>query len=151
MKDHSPRHSTEPCDHGSEAAIPENVANWKQVAKILHEALPQIDEALAQANVPITDRRLRAFNIVQDTMLEVSDTKAFLLSEAHGRFHVIIGDWYNHRYGEVGDDGDAFASAILIHGTPIAFRVPSRFKISADEPDMIWIGFPASVQKEETP
>ena len=79
MTDHSPRHSAEPGDHGSEAAIPENVANWKQVAKILHEALPQIDEAIGQASVPVTDRRLQAFNIVQDTMLEVSDTKAFLL------------------------------------------------------------------------
>ena len=30
-------------------------------------------------------------------MLEVSDRKAFLYSQAHGRFLVIIEDWYRDR------------------------------------------------------
>ena len=128
--------------------------NWKDVAALLHEALPQIDKALSSANVQISSRKLKAFNIVRDTMLEVSDHKAFLLSQAHGRFLVIIGDWYRDRYGDAVDDDDVdgtFVSMVLIHGTPFAMRVPRTFRASADEPNMLWIGYPASVQTEEDP
>ena len=131
--------------------MPDEVTDWKQVAATLHEALPQIDQALSQANVPISIRKLKAFDIVRDTMLEVSDYKAFLLSEVHGRILIVIGDWYCDRYGEAVDDDDAFVSMLLVHGTPFAMRVPKGFKMSADEPNMVWIGFPASVQAEEDP
>jgi len=127
------------------------IMDWKKVVAILHEALPQIDKALSQENVPISSRKLKAFDIVQDTMLEVSDYKAFLLSEAHGRFLIIIGDWYRDRYGDAVDDDGTFVSMLLIHGTPFAMQVPKDFKIPADEPNMIWIGLPASVQAEEDP
>lgn len=126
---------------------------WEKIAAILHKALPQIDKALSRANVPISALEQRAFDIVQNTMLEVSDDKAFLLSEAHGRFLIIIGDWYRKRYGdEVDEDDDSvFVSMLLVHGTPFAMRVPKVFTKSADEPNMVWIGFPASVQVEEDP
>ena len=127
------------------------VTDWKQVAAILHEALPKIDQALSQANTPISRRKVKAFDIVQDTMLEIPDRKAFLLSEAHGQILVVIDDWYRDRYGEAVDDDDAFVSMLLVHGTPFTMRVPKRFKISADEPNMVWIGYPASVQAEEDP
>ena len=64
---------------------------------------------------------------------------------------VIIGDWYRNRYGDLAGDEDAFLSALLVHGTPFIMRVPKRFKIPAEEPRMIWIGYPASVQEEEDP
>jgi hypothetical protein len=126
---------------------------WEKIAAILHKALPQIDNALSQANVPISAREQRAFDIVQNTMLEVSDDKAFLLSEAHGRLMIIIGDWYRKRYGdEVDDDEDSvFVSMLLVHRTPFAMRVPKVFTKSANEANMVWIGFPASVQVEEDP
>ena len=129
-----------------------DIGDWKEIATILHEALPEIDDALSQANTPISARRQKAFDIVQDTMLEVSDYKTFLLSEAHGRFRIIIDDWYRDRYGDaVDEDKDGFESMLLIHGTPFAMRVPKNFKTSADEANMIWMGFPASVQAEEDP
>ena len=130
-----------------------NKKNWKNVATVIHEALPQIDEALSHANVPIPSRKLEAFDIVRDTMLEVSNFKAFLLSEAHGRLLIIIEDWYRDRYGDaVDDDTDGvFVSMLLVHGTPFAMRVPRTFRASADEPNTVWIGFPASVQAEEDP
>jgi len=130
----------------------DDIKDWKEVAAILHEALPQIDNALSQANTSISARKLKAFDIVQDTMLEVSDYKAFLLSEAHGRFRIIIDDWYRDRYGDaVDDDEDVFVSMLLVHGTPFAMRVPKNFKTSADHSNMVWMGFPASVQAEEDP
>lgn len=131
----------------------DDMKNWKEVAAVLHEALPQIDQALSQANVAISARKLKAFDIVRDTMLKVSDYKAFLLSEVHGRLLIIIGDWYRDRYGDAVDDDEdsVFVSMLLVHGTPFAMRVPKNFKTSADEPNMIWIGFPASVQAEEDP
>ena len=127
------------------------IMDWKEVVAILHEALPLIDRALSRENVPISARKLRAFDIVQDTILEVSDSEAFLLSEAHGRFLIIIGDWYRDRYGDAVDDDDAFVSMLLVHGTPFVMQVPKGFKIPADEPNMIWVGLPASVQAEEDP
>lgn len=128
-----------------------DIDNWKKVAAILHEALPEIDSALSQANVPISARKLKAFDIVQETMLEVSDYKAFLMSSAHGMFLIIIEDWFRARYGNAinADNEGVFVSALLVHGTPFLMSVPSNFKTSADEPNMVWIGFPASVQSEE--
>ena len=131
----------------------DDMRDWKNIAVLLHKALSEIDQALSQANVPISARKLKAFDIVQNTMLEVSDYKAFLVSEAHGRILIIIGDWYRDRYGEVADHDEdgVFVSMLLIHGTPFAMLVPRVFKTSADEPNMVWFGFPASVQAEEAP
>ena len=52
--------------------MPDEIADWKQIAAALHVALPQIDQALSQANVPISRRKLKAFDIVQETMLDVT-------------------------------------------------------------------------------
>ena len=130
-----------------------DIKDWKKIAAILHEALPQIDQALSQENVMISARKLKAFDIVRDTMREVSDHKAFLLSEAHGRILTIIGDWYLDRYGDAVDDHEdgSFVSMLVVHRTPFTMRVPKYFKTSTDEPNMVWIGFPASVQAEEDP
>src|SRR5690606_10516053 len=57
---------------------------WDQIVTILHSALPEIDSALSQANVPISARSSKAFEIVRETMLETSNWRAFLVSEAHG-------------------------------------------------------------------
>ena len=78
--------------------MPDEIADWKQIAAALHVALPQIDQALSQANVPISRRKLKAFDIVQETMLDVPDPKAFLLSEAHGRILIIIGSACSERH-----------------------------------------------------
>lgn len=130
-----------------------DIRDWRKIAAILHEALPQIDQALSQANVPIPARKLKAFEIVEDTMLEVSDYRTFRLSGAHGRFLVIVEDWYRDRYGSAVDDDEegGFVAMLLVHGTPFLMRVPKCFKTSADEPNTVWFGFPASVQAEEDP
>ena len=131
----------------------DDMTNWKEIATHLCEALPQVDGFLSQKNVPIPARPLKAFDIVRDMMLEVSDYKTFYLSEVHGRMQIIIDEWYRRRYGNaVDDDKDGvFASMLLVYETPFAMRVPKNFKTSADEPNMVWIGFPASVQAEEDP
>lgn len=130
-----------------------NIEDWQQIAAIFHEALPEIDKVLSQANVPVTARSQKAFDIVQKTMLEVSDYEAFLLSEAHGRLLIIVDDWYKARYGDAADssDDEGFGAMVLIHGTPFPMWVPRNFKTQADEPNTMWIGFPASVQAEEDP
>ena len=125
--------------------------DWRAVRTLLHEALPEIDKALSQANVPISGRKLKAFELVRDTMLDVDDYEAFFRSEAHGRFHIIIGDWYRARYGAAteANNDTGFGAMVMIHDTPFALTVPKIFKEPAEEPDMVWIGFPASVQAEE--
>ena len=130
----------------------DDIGDWKKVAAILHEALPQIDRELAEENVPIPARKRKAFEIVlATTILEVSDYEAFFVSTEYGRFLIIIGDWYRDRYGDAvsADEDRGFMSMLLVHGTPFAMRVPMKFKTSADEPNTI--RFPASVQAEEDP
>ena len=131
----------------------EDITDWKTVADILKRALPEIDRELADANVPVSVRKRLAFEIVQDTMLDVPDYQAFLGSTTYGRFLVIVGDWYHDRYGEAAsrDEDGVFGSMLLVHGTPFAMRVPLNFKMPANEPNMVWIGWPASVQTEEDP
>ncbi|MDE3268925.1 MAG: hypothetical protein OYH77_01410 [Pseudomonadota bacterium] len=75
--------------------------NWKIVAAVIHDALPEIDKMFSQVNMPITSRPSKAFDIVRDTMLEVSDWKTFFLSTAHGKILTIINDWYHGRYGKI--------------------------------------------------
>ena len=81
--------------------------NWTAVAAILHAALSQIDDGLSQANVPVSRRKMKAFDIVRDTMLEVSNYEAFFVSEAHGRILINISEWYRGRYGDAVDEADA--------------------------------------------
>lgn len=131
----------------------ENIERWKKVVTILHEALPQIDKALSEDNIPISERSFKAFEIVQHTMLDIPDYKAFLVSEAHGRLRIIVSDWFKGRYGDEANssDGNAFWGMVMIHDTPFMMRVPKEFRTRADEPNMIWVGWPASVQNEEDP
>ena len=82
----------------------DDMTNWKEIATHLCEALPQVDGFLSQKNVPIPARPLKAFDIVRDMMLEVSDYKTFYLSEVHGRMQIIIDEWYRRRYGNAVDD-----------------------------------------------
>ncbi len=131
----------------------DDISNWKEIAAFLNEELPKIDGALSQANIPISARKLKAFEVLCDTAMEFSDFETFYRSVAHGAFLFIIEDWYRDRYGDFVDNDETgvFVSMLLIHGTPFAMQVPKRFKISADEPNMVWIGWPASVQAEEDP
>ncbi|MBY3297648.1 hypothetical protein HFO10_17135 [Rhizobium laguerreae] len=125
-------------------------ADWKEIAAILYDALPYFGEMLREANVPIADRSNRAFELIRATMIKTPDDEAFIVSEVHGRFRIIVDDWY--RYGEVDDaDRNSFGSVVIFHGTPFALRVPINFRTKADEPKMMWIGFPDSVQPEEDP
>ena len=126
---------------------------WEQVAAILHEALPDIDAILALENMPISERKRKAFGIIQETMLENSDNQAFYISDAYGRFLIIISEWYRDRYGEPenSNDGQHFLSMVLIHETPFTLSVPKNIKTPPDDEGCIWIGFPASVQDEDLP
>lgn len=125
---------------------------WPYVAAALEEVLPVIDEALGKANIPLSERVQKAFELVRATMLEVSDYRAFLLSDAYGRFLVILTDWYRQRYGDaVADDAAGFVAAVLVHGTPFVMRVPRYFSTIDDDPSCMWVGFPAVVQAEENP
>ena len=103
--------------------------------------------------MPIPARKLKAFDLICDVALEFSDFEAFCRSEGRGAFHIIIEDWYRDRYGDaVDEDRDGvFVSMVLVHGTPFTMRVPKVFTMSSDEPNTVWVGFPASVQAEEDP
>lgn len=130
-----------------------NIEDWHHIVAIFYEALPEIDRHLSQANTPISARKLQAFDIIQDTMIEVSDREAFLVSEAHGRFRIIIETWFRERYGNAvdSDTEDNFGSLVTVYETPFAMNVPRNFKTAAEEENMVWIASPASVQKEEDP
>ena len=128
-----------------------NANEWKTVADMLKEALPPIDEVLAQENYPLSKRHHKAFEIIQETMLTTSDYKAFLESDVHGKFLVIIQDWYRGRYGDAMDDDESYTiGMVMVHGTPFQIRVPHTFRMPSEN-NTQWIGFPASVQPEENP
>ena len=137
----------------SAETVSEGIDFWKKIASVLHKELPHIDQALTKADVAVSARPQLAFDVVNDTMLDVSDPRAFQLSAARGAFHVIIGDWYRDRYGDAVDDqkNRKFAAALLIRGTPFALEVPMRFTIPGEDPNTVWFGWPASVQAEEDP
>lgn len=131
----------------------DDTRNWKAIAAFLRGELHKFDPFLSEANVPISARKLKAFDVICGVALEFSDFDAFRGSVARGAFHVIIEDWYRNRYRDAVDEaGDSvFVSMALVHGTPFAMRVPKVFTISSDEPNAVWVGFPASVQVEEDP
>lgn len=130
-----------------------DIAQWKQVAAMLHDALPEIDRRLSQSNVPLSLRANEAFDMVRQLMLTVSDFEAFLVSDAHGKLRLVVQDWYRERYGDrlATADDQGLVAMLLIHGTPFLFFVPKYFRTKSDVPNTIWIGFPASVQVEENP
>lgn len=128
----------------------DEAGDWSTVRGILWEALPKIDEVLNDVNIPISDRKTKAFDLIRETMLEVSDWEAFFVSPAHGQFHVLISEWYQERYGDaVSEDHSDFLCHAVIHGTPFPMVVPHLFRLPDKDPGLQWIGFPASVQPEE--
>ncbi len=131
-----------------------DLSQWKAAADTFAAALPIVDEALSEQNVPISERKSKAFQILCDTLIEISDWEAFLVSDAHGRFLVIVEQWYRERYGDAAmrsHGGERVATTVVVHRTPFLLEVPKNFSIADSEPGHTWIGFPASVQKEEDP
>lgn len=127
--------------------------SWREVRDGIKEVLPLIDSELSSNNVSISVRPQRAFEILDKTVLEVSDRTAFRRSPVYSVFLNIITDWYKERYGEaMKDDEVGIVAAILLHGTPFLMKVPRVFK-TTDELDSscLWIGVPAVVQREEKP
>lgn len=124
-----------------------------EIVAIIYAEMPKIDRALSAANVAVSSRAQKAFEIIQSNMIRFTDYEAFLVSEMHGKLRVIVSEWFRDRYGKVADSDDEkkFDSAVLVHDTPFIMRVPKNFSIAADEPNMWWIAFPAAVQKEENP
>ena len=129
-----------------------DIQEWTIIASHLHDVLPEIDNDLSQENVSLSKRPLRAFDIIQHTILEIPDYEAFFVSKAHGRMLIVVREWYRDRYGEAMDKEDgAFSAAVLVRSTPFIMLVPKTFKAAADEPNKLWFGIPATIQDEENP
>lgn len=126
---------------------------WLPIAESIKTVLPKIDRALSDANTPLSKRKARALDFIQSHMIEIQgDYQEFLNSEAYARIMALVDDWYCERYGAALEaDKDRFHSLVVIHGTAFPLLVPSTFSIPGEEDGTVWVGFPASVQKEEDP
>ena len=133
--------------------VSDEINDWKKITALLHQELPEIDDALSQANVPVSARKLKSFDFIRSNLLQVSDWDAFLFNEAHGRLLIITEDWFRSRYGDVvnADENYVFVSMVPIRETPFALRVPTRSSVPGDKSNTAWMVFPASVQVEEDP
>lgn len=125
---------------------------WHQVASTFRDALPQFDEALSQANIPLSERNMKALELIMEHMVKVNDFKEFLVSEDYARFVALVDDWYRERYGAAINDGKrTFPSLVVVYGTAFPLHVPLTFSKPGDEEGTVWVGSPASVQDEEDP
>lgn len=107
-------------DDDGESHLPVGPAHWKEVAAVAHEAIVQLDCEFGWANVPLSARKRKAFDIERESFLVTSDHIAFYRSEAHGRILVIVEEWYRDRLGDAVEDDDVqfFIWTLLVHGTP---------------------------------
>jgi hypothetical protein len=125
---------------------------WRQVASTLENALPEIDDALAEANMPLNKRKTEALDIIRQHMIQTDDWQTFFVSEPYARIMAIVDERYRARYGSAFEmETDRFESLLVVHRFPFMMHVPLTFSIPGEEKGTAWVGFPASVQKEENP
>ena len=105
-------------DDDGESHLPVGPAHWKAVAAVVHEAIIQLDCEFGWANVPLSARKGKAFDIVRESFLVTSDHIVFYRSEAHGRILVIVEEWYRDWLGDAVEDDDVqfLIWALLVHG-----------------------------------
>lgn len=122
------------------------------MASFIADEMPKIDTAQAEAGIPLTNRKMDALKLIREHMIEVNNWTAFFLSEAYARIMALVDDWYMARYGTAyRETKDNFYSLVIVHHTPFPLYVPLTFSTPGEERGTTWIGFQASVQKEENP
>lgn len=121
------------------------------MASFIADEMPKIDTVLAEAGIPLTNRKTKALETIRHVLI-VDNWTAFFLSEAYARIVALVDEWYQVRYSTAYEAStDFFCSLVVIHHTPFPLHVPLTFSTLGEEMGTAWIGFQASVQKEENP
>ncbi len=125
---------------------------WHQVVASIEEALVEIDAELTNQNMPLRKRKVVALDYLKKHMFQVDDWSSFWVSEAYARIMAVVDNWYHVRYGSAfKGETNNFHSLVVIYNFPFPLHVPLTFSIPGEEKGTVWVGFPASVQKEENP
>ena len=125
---------------------------WKQITATVHSTLPDIDNALAEGNLPVKDRPRRALDLFFEMCTEIKGgtVSDIMSTEAYARLFALVNDWYRTRYGRAFDDaGKHFSAAVEIFGSPFLLAVPATFTVPGKDKGTVWLGFPDKVQEEE--
>lgn len=117
----------------------------------IREALPLIDAALAEGDMPLTERVLQAAIVIVDKMIvdirvgaEVEDKKDYAVRPWFAFIYHDVSEWYRENYGEAltrNESGRAHGF-ILIRGLPVELIVPLTRSRVETPGETSWLSFP---------
>jgi hypothetical protein len=124
--------------------------------EVLGEQLQVIDEFLALAGMPISDRPLTASLEFVDKC--IIDAKGISLEKPltqpwFAHLHAFVKRWYMRRYGERNLRGVVRngLGAVMIFGTPFLVEVPLTLLEAVEPGDRSWLCFPTTIHQGERP
>lgn len=124
--------------------------------ELLGEQLVFIDEFLALASVPISNRPLAASLEFVDKC--IIDAKGISLENPltqpwFAHLHAFVKRWYVRRYGERSLRGleRNGLGAVMIFGTPFRVEVPLTLLEAVEPGDRSWVCFPTTIHQGERP
>ncbi|MDZ7852157.1 MAG: hypothetical protein U5L98_05760 [Halomonas sp.] len=127
-----------------------------ELRELIYEAMPFIDELLAESEIAIHKRFMLAGEIFVDHFVEKStfDSKEELLrSEAYRVvFLPIFNDWYWDKYGELakGPGGDIYCGLVLAYNTPVKILIPATTSRVVEPGKLAKLTFPDSLEDYES-
>jgi len=135
--------------------IPNKDAN-PELRKHIYEAMPLIDEWLAESEIAIHKRFMLAGRLFVDHFVEKStfDSKEELLSSEAYRvvFLPIFNDWYWDKYGELakGPGKDVYCGLVLAYNTPVRILIPATTSRVVEPGKLAKLTFPDRLENYES-
>lgn len=121
----------------------------------IDEHMPDIDEMLAEQNIPIHKRFFFAGKLFVETAIQKSSFQSneeLLKSEVyHECILPLFNDWYFEKYGDLakGLGSDVYSGVILAYGQPVKLNIPATTNEVVEEGKLAKITFPDHLQESE--
>lgn len=121
----------------------------------IDEHMPDIDEILAEQNIPISKRFLIAGKLFVETAILKSSFQSnekLLESDVyHENILPIFNDWYFEKYGDLakGQGNDVFSGLVLVYGQPVKLNIPATTSEVIEEGKLSKMTFPDHLQESE--
>lgn len=117
--------------------------------------LPDIDQVLAEKNIPINQRLLLAGQLFVDIAVKKTsfDSKdEFLQSDTFREVVLpLINDWYTKKYGDlsIGKGGDVYSGMVLVYNQPTLIHIPATISKIVENDSLAKLTFPDHLHSSE--
>lgn len=126
-----------------------------ELKKHINRFLPDIDQILAEKNIPIDQRLLLAGRLFVDIAVKktsLNSKEEFLNSEIYRKVLLpLINEWYTKKYGDlsIGNSGAVYSGIVLVYNQPTLIHIPATISEIIENDRLAKLTFPDHLHSSE--